>query len=532
MLREALAVAGVDPHSVGLLETHGTGTHLGDPVEFAALERVYGGDRPHPAAVGSVKSVLGHLNTAAGIAGVVKAVLALEHGSVPRQVPFDTPNRALGGAGGLRIADARIAEAGWPVPDGPRRAAVSSFGIGGTNAHVVLEQAPDTRVPAGPAGSAGAVPDGRRQWAVLSAHTEPALRELAGALADAVGPLPLPDVVHTLREGRSHRRTRIVLGAATTAELADELRKFADGGRFDATAVPDGYRAWAAGEGPLPESGSEAGNASGTESGNGNGTESGNGNGTGTAPGGRRPRRVRLPGYPFARTRWPRPGAALVRTVRPDEPLAADHVVAGRPVLPAAAQLDLALTAARRDGAGTGRLTDIAFHRPVEVTDTVTLSATVTDGTVTVASDTPHTEARITTAAPEPAAPLDLAALRAAHPDRAEPADLYRWFADHGVSYGPAFQVLRELRHGDEGALARVEAPTPSPTATPCPRTSSTAPCRPSSAACCARTSAARPSSRSPWTRSPCTPACRARSGSASARCRWPAGAAGCASTT
>ncbi|MEU0915386.1 beta-ketoacyl synthase N-terminal-like domain-containing protein [Streptomyces althioticus] len=428
VLREALAVAGVDPHSVGLLETHGTGTHLGDPVEFTALERVYGGDRPHPAAVGSVKSVVGHLNTAAGIAGVVKAVLALEHGTVPRQVPFDTPNRALGGAGGLHVADASVAEAGWPVPGGPRRAAVSSFGIGGTNAHVVLEQAP---AAAGPEEAAGDAPDRAPRWAVLSAHTDTALRELAGTLADAVEPLSLPDVVHTLREGRSHRRTRIVVGATTTGELRDKLRKFAADGRFDAARVPDAYRAWAAGEGPLPAPEDEP----------------------------RTPRRVRLPGYPFARVHRPRPGAALVRTVRPDEPLAADHVVAGRPVLPAAAQLDLALTAVRRAGTDTARLTDIAFHRPVEVTGTVTLSAAVADGAVTVASDVTHTEARITAAGPATAGRIDLAALRAAHPDRAEPADLYRWFADHGVSYGPAFQVLRELCHGQDGALARVEAP-------------------------------------------------------------------------
>ncbi|MEU3838478.1 beta-ketoacyl synthase N-terminal-like domain-containing protein [Streptomyces sp. NPDC028635] len=425
VIRQALAVAGVHPHSVGFLETHGTGTHLGDPVEFAALERVYGGERPYPAAVGSVKSVLGHLNTAAGIAGLVKAVLALEHATVPRQVPFRTPNRALRHSGGLRVADADTAQGGWPVPDGPRRAAVSSFGIGGTNAHVVLEQAPDTAPVPGPAD------DGHRRWAVLSAHTEPALRELAGALAEAVGPLPLADVVHTLREGRSHRRVRAVIGAVDTTELGERLRQLAAHGPAADPEAPDGYRAWAAGEGPLPEAEPQA----------------------------RAPRRVRLPGYPFARTLRPRPGAPLVRTVRPEEPLAADHVVAGRPVLPAAAQLDLALTAVRHADPRGGSLTDIAFHRPVEVTGPVTLSASVTNGGVRVASHETHTEARLATATPDPVDPLDIAALRAAHPGQAEPAELYRWFEDHGVAYGPAFQVLRELRHGDQGALARVASP-------------------------------------------------------------------------
>lgn len=433
VIREALAVSGTDPHTVGYLETHGTGTHLGDPVEFAALERVYGGERPHPAAVGSVKSVLGHLNTAAGIAGVVKAVLALEHGTVPVQTPFATPNRALRGAGGLRVADEALVSGGWPVPEGPRRAAVSSFGIGGTNAHVVLEQAPPaTWAPH------DAV-DGGARWCVLSAHTETALRALAGELADAVTEHTLADVAHTLRTGRGTRRVRAVLRAASVSELADGLRRLATGADPAATAAPEDYRAWAAGTAGLPDEGLPAG------------------------------RRVRLPGYPFARTRWPRPGVAPSRTVRPEDPVAADHVVAGRPVLPAAAQLDLALTAARRADATTAGLADIVFRRPVEVTGPVTLTATVGAGSVRVLSDAEHAAARpVAGGAPTPEA-LDLAALRAAFPDTAEPADLYRYFAEHGVVYGPAFQVLRELWHGSEGALSRIAADGPSGGDTMCP---------------------------------------------------------------
>ncbi|MFI7011808.1 beta-ketoacyl synthase N-terminal-like domain-containing protein [Streptomyces sp. NPDC050145] len=445
VIREALAVSGTDPHSVGYLETHGTGTHLGDPVEFAALERVYGGERPHPAALGSVKSVLGHLNTAAGIAGVVKAVLALEHGTVPVQSPYSTPNRALRGAGGLRVADADLVSGGWPVPDGPRRAAVSSFGIGGTNAHVVLEQAPPAPRSEAPStdgyGYGDGDGDGDARWCVLSAHTDTALRALAGELADAVTQYPLTDVAHTLRTGRSTRRVRAALPAASTTELADTLRKLAAGAEPVAPDAPEAYRAWAEGTGELPEADADA-------------------------PAGRR---VRLPGYPFARTLWPRPGAAPTRTVRPEDPVAADHVVAGRPVLPAAAQLDLALTAARRTDPAASGLADIAFHRPVEVTAPVTLTAVVTGESVRVLSDTEHAEARPTTGAPPAPAPLDLTALRAAFPDTAEPADLYRYFAEHGVTYGPAFQVLRELRHGSEGALARIAADGPSGGDTLCP---------------------------------------------------------------
>ncbi|MEU1651360.1 beta-ketoacyl synthase N-terminal-like domain-containing protein [Streptomyces pristinaespiralis] len=448
VIREALAVAGVDPHSVGCLETHGTGTPMGDPIEFAALERVYGGDRPHPAVIGSVKSVLGHLNTAAGVAGVIKAVLALEHATVPRQVPFTAPNRALGGTGNLRIASQDATADGWPVPDGPRRAAVSSFGIGGTNAHAVLEQAPPTIRPeqpphAGQAGQNGPAEhagqdagDGPVRWALLSAHTETALRTWAGALAGPAGRLPLADVVHTLRTGRSHRRVRCALSAATPGELAVKLRALADGGDLAADAAPKDLQPWLTGQGPLPDAGPQSHAA----------------------------RRVRLPGYPFARTRWPRPGDdGQTRTVRPDEPVAADHVVAGRPVLPAAAQLDLALRAARRSAPTATGLADIAFHRPVEVTAPVTLR-TVTDGdTVRIVSDHTHTQARVVTDPAAPPAPLDVAALSAAHPDSAEPAELYRYFEDNGVRYGPAFQVLRELRHGPGGALARVAATTAAP---------------------------------------------------------------------
>jgi acyl transferase domain-containing protein/acyl carrier protein len=493
VLREALAVAGVDAHSVGYLETHGTGTHLGDPIEYAALDRVYGGaERAHPAAVGSVKSVVGHLNTAAGIAGLAKAVLALEHGTVPAQAPFEVPNRRLGGSGSLQVADGKE---GWPVPEGPRRAAVSSFGIGGTNAHVVLEQAPR------PAPVADDVPAGEHS-AVLSARTEPALRELAASLAHALrtrGTLRLTDVTHTLRTGRSHRAVRAAVAARSTAELAERLAVVAEQGPQAITAdLSAPYRSWVHGDGELPAAAEDESQA----------------------------HRVHLPGYPFARKRWPRPGAPAAvasasgvsgsaasglaavadsasasaasasgasvsaasaagvsadaapttpfqRVVRPEEPLADDHRVAGLPVLPAAAQIDLALTAgARRLGRPVTGLADMAFHRTIEVTGPVTLRVETEGDHVRVLSQPSqpsqqshetqetqetHAQARLLTdtssGRPEP---LDLAALRSACSGSADPAALYRYFEENGVGYGPAFRVLQELRHGPDGVLARV----------------------------------------------------------------------------
>ncbi|MBB1242379.1 KR domain-containing protein [Streptomyces durbertensis] len=446
VLREALAVAGVPAHTVGYLETHGTGTPLGDPVEYAALDRVYGGDRAHPASIGSVKSVLGHLNTAAGLAGLSKAVLALEHGVVPPQRPFGTPNRRLGGTGGLRVATEPEA---WPVPDGPRRAAVSSFGIGGTNAHVVLEQAPNRRDTVGDDRAENS-PD---HWIVLSARSEDALRRTARELAEslrAVDAPPLVDVAHTLRAGRSLHAVRAAVSVGSTADLTEWLDRLADAGPDTALTGLDGaYLTWVQGGELPPEEG-------------------------------RKGRRVRLPGYPFARRRWPRhpetvvgrtalpsdtaPAAAtdadpVTRTVRPEEPLAAHHLVGGVPVLPAAAQIDLALTSARRTGRSPVGLADVSFQRSVEVLLPITLTVEHEDGRLRVVSERAHAEARplYDAVTPRPA-PLDLAALRADHPHTAQPDDLYRYFEANGVGYGPAFQVLRELHHGPGGVLTRVVA--------------------------------------------------------------------------
>ena len=142
VLQRAVAAAGIDPRQVGLVETHGTGTPIGDPIEFEALAAVYGQGSGR-CALGAVKTNIGHLEAAAGIAGVIKAVLALRHGVVPANLHFTAWNPDLD-PDGVRFF-VPTAAVDWPVPEGPRIAAVSSFGFGGTNAHLVLEGA-------GPAG--------------------------------------------------------------------------------------------------------------------------------------------------------------------------------------------------------------------------------------------------------------------------------------------------------------------------------------------------------------------------------------------
>ena len=197
VIRAALAGAGLEPSDVDYVEAHGTGTALGDPIEARALVATYG-RAGTPLYLGSVKSNLGHTQAASGIAGVIKAVAAMRHGVLPRSLHATTPTSHVDWQGVELLTRARP----WPAVDRPRRAAVSSFGISGTNAHLILE-APPSR-GANPAPTAPAGP-----W-LLSAVDDAALRDLAAGLA--VDGLPPGDVAYTLAGRGSYRRRAAVLG--------------------------------------------------------------------------------------------------------------------------------------------------------------------------------------------------------------------------------------------------------------------------------------------------------------------------------
>lgn len=231
VIAEALAIADVAPASVAMIEAHAAGTLLGDPIEVAALLEVFGGAaRATPCAIGSVKSNIGHVDAAAGIAGLIKTVLALRHRAIPPSLHYRTANPSLD-FGGTFVVPTEL----WPhdAAAGPMRAGVSSFGIGGTNVHVVLQEPP---------GPGPATADAPAELLMVSARSSSALdaatRRLAGHLRRHPG-LPLGDVAHSLRVGRRAFDHRRFLVAGTATEAADALD---DPASLCAAIVPEGRK--------------------------------------------------------------------------------------------------------------------------------------------------------------------------------------------------------------------------------------------------------------------------------------------------
>ena len=231
VIRRALATAGLGARDVAAVEAHGTGTALGDPIEAAALIATYGEDRPEgrPLLVGSLKSNIGHAQAAAGIAGVIKMVGAIRRGTLARTLHIDRPSPHVDWSGGQVALLTETTP--WPGGgDGPRRAAVSSFGISGTNAHVILEQAPEEEEPPGAPGAQGA-PQGAVPW-ILSAASPAALRAQAEELRATLDVHPeytAGDVGHSLATTRAHLRHRAAVVAADAAGLRTALAALAAG---------------------------------------------------------------------------------------------------------------------------------------------------------------------------------------------------------------------------------------------------------------------------------------------------------------
>src|SRR3984957_8101707 len=225
VLRAALAAARLEPSEIDYIEAHGTGTALGDPIELGALHQVFGErDGLAPLVLGSVKTNVGHLEAAAGIAGFIKTVLTVQHGYIPRHLHFTglTPN-AVEGASRFMIAAEGMS---WPAVGRARRAGVSSFGVSGTNAHLVVEQAP-------PPEPVAAQPEPVISTLVISGKTGARIASTAARLADWItgegAAVPLVDIAHTVNHHRTQHKTFATVCARDRAHAVAGLQALAAG---------------------------------------------------------------------------------------------------------------------------------------------------------------------------------------------------------------------------------------------------------------------------------------------------------------
>ncbi|GGY98972.1 amino acid adenylation domain-containing protein [Streptomyces nitrosporeus] len=236
LIRQVCAEAGISPGELQYMEAHGTSTPVGDPIEANALARALADGRAPGSRcyVGSVKTNIGHTESAAGIAGLIKAALSLEHRLIPPHINLEHLNPAIDAAALPYEIPTRLTP--WPEHEGPARAGVNSFGFGGTNAHVLLEEAPT--VPAGTGSGTGSTArSGGRRWSILplSARHPEALLERADAIReelaeDAGRPaVPLPDLGHTLAHRRQHHAERLSVVYTSRASLDEALAAYGRG---------------------------------------------------------------------------------------------------------------------------------------------------------------------------------------------------------------------------------------------------------------------------------------------------------------
>ncbi|MEG6511769.1 amino acid adenylation domain-containing protein [Desulforamulus ruminis] len=225
VVSEALAMADIRAGEISYVETHGTGTPLGDPMEIEALTRVFRADTGEKnfCAVGSVKTNIGHLDTAAGIASFIKTVLALKHKQIPPSLHFNKPNPKIDFARSPFFVNTSLRP--WAGGDKPLTAGVSSFGIGGTNAHVVVQESPVFLSPE-------KEDESPEQLLVLSALNEKVLQKQAGNMKDFLNSNPavsLRDAGYTLAEGRAHFSCRLAVRARSRAQALSNLEAFLEG---------------------------------------------------------------------------------------------------------------------------------------------------------------------------------------------------------------------------------------------------------------------------------------------------------------
>ncbi len=478
LLRQVHARAGVRPCDITYVEAHGTGTALGDPIEFSALRRVLGGDGPQAAdpwcALGSVKGNIGHTTLAAGVAGLIKVLLQLRHGELAPTAGYSTPNPKIDFAGSP-LYPVTTHQRWLPGQSGTRIATVSSFGFSGTNCHLVVGQAPidEHRSTSAPtrAQRTVAVPE----VVVVSARTDAERAEVLAGLAGALtADMRVVDLSFTLAQGRRQLKERAAVVARDVDDLRVKLAALARGEhpedcfigtastvvataptepardpRHAAQAYVRGQRldwaAWFAG---------------------------------------RAPRRVPLPGYPFARHRhWPAAAArpeptdlpvdaeeSEILTIRPTDRLVAEHVIAGRPLLPGAATAALVAAEVARVTGQTYpvRINGLRWRRPFPVEEVrrlrVGLTPSPTGGWAfqladPAEPDAPHATGTVSQPPAATVERVDVAAMRRLCPSVVDVAGMYRDFDRADMRYGEAFRLLRAVAAGPDMAVADLAEP-------------------------------------------------------------------------
>ena len=459
LLRDAQARAGIDAATIGYVEAHGTGTALGDPVEINALKTVFA-NHPGDCVLGSVKTNIGHLELAAGAAGLIKVVLQMQHATIAPSLHCQRQNPYIDLTGtALRIARTAQPWARLTAPDGqplPRRAGVSSFGFGGVNAHVILEEYQGPRPLANPATGPVLI--------VLSARDDKRLVDQAAALSGflstgALSEDDLADLATTLQIGREAMRQRLAFVATSMAQVIQTLDRFiagrhdglslgrqAAGGKKDIIRAVNQpldtlARAWADGtdiawvpHGPV--------------------------------------RRLRLPSHVFApetyHIKLSPPNAAapgpFTRTLTADAFFLRDHQVMGAGILPGAMGLELARAAASSGSAFVPlALTRIVWQQPLRLDHgSVTVSVPIAGQSLRLLSPDSPTPHMIGQAEPleGPAGRLDVAALQARCPQPLDQAVLYATYGDLGLNYGPTMRPIQQLWRGHDEVLAQLSLPT------------------------------------------------------------------------
>ncbi|AUX43604.1 uncharacterized protein SOCE26_050540 [Sorangium cellulosum] len=504
LLESVHEAGGVDPGTIELMECHGTGTPLGDPIEMSALTRAFRSDAgaPRACAVGSVKTNIGHTVTAAGVAGVLKALLAIERRALPPTLHFERLNPRIDLEGSPFFVNTELRP--WPPsgdPRRPRRAAVSSFGFSGTNAHAVIEEPPPMPARSGE-------PSGREPFCFcLSATTGEALRRRSGDLLAWIQrhgrEHRAGDVSFTLLSGRSHHPERLALVARDLDELAAQLEDELAGrpvARARRGARSEDPRARAVdGErcrrivAELEEAARDRGAlmvelaelyVRGADAELRALFQAGDF------------RRVRLPAYPFAQERyWPRGarrrsageprserggahplvdrrlangGAPLFeKTFTPGDAWVRDHLVWGQPTAPGAVFLEMARAAAAQAGAEVRRISSATWLQPLQVAAgpvavAIHLEPQPAGGALRCQMTSGegravHVDLQLSPAPAHAPPPLDLASIRRRLPERLSGDACRSRLLGHGLAFGPALRALKEvLRSGDE-ALAAFE---------------------------------------------------------------------------